>query len=189
MRFIRLGCAEVLMLGALLYGQQTQGLDRELRRIGVGTAIVMPAQEVQEYPLWSPQGDYLAVNVMGAWQKVDLSQISIKVSTWHGNQKVGVINSKSISTPTRDELAAGKKVSKVNPRRVTTKSGLKIELKLDEFGASTSMWVTRKGEKPQLLWTASMESYHSLVLSPDETYVAFVSDVQGVIVMRLSDLE
>lgn len=176
-------------LFALLQAQQLQGLEQELRRIGVGTAIVMPALEVQEYPLWSPQGDAMAVNIMGAWQKIDLTRMSLKPATWQGGLKVGILNSSSISAPTREELSAWKKVSKVNPRKLTTRGGMRIELKLDEFGASTSLIVAPKGDKPRVLWTASMENYHSLVLSPDEAYVAFVSEVHGVVVMRLADLE
>ena len=167
---------------------QLQTLDRELDRIGTATALVMPAQDIQESPLWSPASDFIAVNVLGNWQKINLAEIALKPTAWRGSQRIGVINSSSISGASREEISAWRKVSRMNPSRVTTKGGMKIELKLDEMGMSTSLIVSRKGEKPSLLWVAEAEHCHSLVLSPDERYVAFVSPMNGMVVMKLDDL-
>lgn len=190
----QLCCGKQILLGLPLlfsaaHAQQLQSLDKELNRIGTETALIMPAQDVQEYPLWSPQGDSVAVNIQGAWQKIDLSLISLKPSSWPAGQRIGVINSSSISGAAREEIGLWRKGSRLNPQRVTTKSGTRVEFKLDDLRATTSMVITARGKKPLVLWTGAMENCHSLVLSPDESYVAFISEMTGLLVMRLADFE
>jgi hypothetical protein len=64
-----------------------------MNRLHTNTALILPSDAVDEHPLWSPSRDYIAVNVMGKWYKVDLLQISLKVSSWRGKQRIGVITS------------------------------------------------------------------------------------------------
>ena len=72
------------------------------------------------------------------------------------------------------------KTSRFDPRRLTTKAGVTIELAPEGLG--TVFRVTRKGQEPEDLWKTSLENCHSLSLSPDETMAAFLCELNGLMV-------
>jgi hypothetical protein len=178
----------ILILLALTSGspQRLKSLDAELSRLHTNTAMVLPAGDIDDYPLWSPASNYLAANVAGKWYKVNLSQLSLKAATWRGKQKIGVLNSKSsVSKATAQEVAQWTRVSKFRPRALTTKAGTRIELRETDLGVT--LIIRKPNQKAQKLWTSDMENCHSLVLSPAERYVAFICEANGVIVLKLND--
>lgn len=166
--------------------QELKSLAEELNKLHTDTALVVPSNAIDEYPLWSPSGDYLAVNVMGKWHKVNLSQLSLQEGTWRGKRRIGVITSKSsVSEANAQEIEQWIKVTKFNPRVLITKAGTRIELRETELG--TTLIIHRRNQKAQRIWASDMESCHSLVLSPNEQYVAFICESNGVVVMRLAE--
>lgn len=176
-----------ILLSIVGQAQEPQSLDKELKRFNTESALIIPAEGVDEYPLWSPQGDYIAANIQGKWYKVNLNRILLEDGTWRGKRKIGVTKDESfVSNATEKEVEEWKKVSKLNPREVLTKSGIKIELKAQVM--STSLIVTKKSQKPNKLWSTDMENCHSLVLSPDEQYVAFIAELNGVVIMKLDSI-
>ncbi len=64
-----------------------------------------------------------------------------------------------------------------------TKGGTSVEL--HQEGMSTAFVITRTGAEPETLWTSGFENCHSLTLSPDERYVAFICEMNGVFAYRL----
>ena len=166
--------------------QQLKGLAEEMDRLHTNTALVLQSSAVDEHPLWSPSGDYLAVNVMGKWYKVSLQRLSLKGGTWRGKQKIGVLASKSsLSRASGRDVKQWTKSSRFHERSVTTKAGTRIELRETRLG--TSLIIRKRNQKPQKIWTTDLENCHSLVLSSDEEYVAFICEQNGVAVMRLGD--
>src|SRR5690606_23738368 len=122
-------------------------------------------------------------NIMGKWYKFRLTNIELAEAMWRG-QVIGVlITEDAYSEMTDTEQMEFERVSKFNPREVTTKKGAKIELK--QIGMSVSLIVTEKGETSKTLWTSSGENCHSLVLSPDEKYLAYLCETNGLLVMKL----
>jgi hypothetical protein len=75
------------------------------------------------------------------------------------------------------------RAAKFGARKVTSRDGTILELKQDDLG--TSFVITKKGEKAETLWTSKLENCHSLALSRDERYVAFICELNGVIVTAL----
>ena len=61
-----------------------------------------------------------------------------------------------------------------------TRGGTRIELRQQDLG--TQFVITPKGSKSEVLWTTDLENCHGLALSPDDKYVAFVCELNGVIV-------
>jgi hypothetical protein len=174
----------VAVVSAVVSGQDLRSLSNELKRINTDSALVVPSQAVDEYPLWSPEGKFLAANVEGKWYKIDLAHLSLQEGTWRGGKKIGVITSKaSASQASKEEIENWQKSSTLFPRKVTTTTGTVVELK--ESGLGVSLIVTRKGRRSITLWTTDMENCHSLVLSPDQSFVAFISETSGVVVLRL----
>jgi hypothetical protein len=168
-----------------VYGQDTsKDLNLEMTRLKTETVLIVQSQAIDEYPLWSPNSDFVACNIEGKWYKFRLTNIELAEAKWRG-QTIGVLTTKDAYTSlTDDEQKQFDKVSKFNPREVTAKNGTKIELK-ETGNMSISLIVTKKGEKPKTLWTSGGENCHSLVLSPDEKYIAYLCETTGLLVIKL----
>mgnify|MGYP003592592824 CR=1 FL=1 len=167
-----------------VYGQDTtKSLNSEMTRLNTETALIVQSQAIDEYPLWSPNSDFVACNIEGKWLKFRLSNIDLVDAKWRG-QTIGFLTTKAAYSELKSEEKADfEKVSKLNPRKVTTKDGTTVELKMEEM--SVSLIVTKKGEKAKKLWTSGGENCHSLVLSPDEKFVAYLCEMNGLLIMRL----
>jgi len=126
-----------LMPAIFSLGQEPEPLVDELSRLHLDTALIMPSQGVDEFPLWSPDGRYLAANIESKWFKVDLNHILLKEGSWRGNHKIGVIDSKSsLSDATEEEVKKWSASSKVSPRKLKTAGGTMIELRQSGLGVS-----------------------------------------------------
>ena len=159
-------------------------LRSEMDRLQVREALLVISQDVDKEPIWAPRGGFLAVNVDGKWTKVNLLSIRLERGTWHGDQAIGVVASKSsLSTMSRQEVKAWSRASRPDTRRVQARNGTVVELRQDEL--STSLLITRKGEATERRWTSGLENCHSLALSPDEQFVAFIAELNGVVVEKL----
>jgi len=175
------------LVAGLLFGQVTPvapvgTLGSEMARLNVREALIVASEAVENAPVWSPKGDFLAANVEGRWSKVDLSQIRLEPGRWR-DQPIGVVNSKSsVSDVSGKEVKAWSKGVRPS-QRVRAKNGTVIELRAESLG--TSLTITRKGGLLERLWTSGLENCHSLVLSPGEQFVAFIAERNGVVVERL----
>jgi hypothetical protein len=167
-----------------VYGQDTtKTLNSEMTRLKTQTVLIVQSQAIDEYPLWSPNSDFIACNIAGQWYKFRLTNIDLAEAKWRG-QIIGVLTTKdAYSELTDKELSEYEKVSIFNPREVNTKNGTKIELKMERL--AVSLIVTKKGEEAKKLWTSGGENCHSLVLSPDEKYVAYLCEMNGLLIMKL----
>lgn len=172
------------ILTTYVYGQDTsKDIESEMTRLKTETVLIVNSQAIDEYPLWSPKSDFIACNIEGKWYKFRLTNIDLSDAKWRG-QVIGVLTTKdAYSELTKKEQTEFENVSKFNQREVKTKEGTKIELKLD--GMSVSLIITKKGQKGKKLWTSNGENCHSLVLSPNEKYVAYLCEMNGLLVMKL----
>src|SRR6266550_561603 len=165
-----------MLLGGLLHNRflsagTDSALGSEMRRLGVRSALVLRSQAVDEQPLWSPQGDAIAVNVEGNWKRVDLRSVKLVEGAWHGKERIGVSETPTLAPIEASEVKAWARSNRTGVRKVVAKDGTSIELRQDDL--STRFVITKKGAAPETLWTSGMETCHSLALSPDERYVAF----------------
>lgn len=158
-------------------------LASEMSRLKAHTALIAQSQAIDEYPLWSPKGDFIACNIEGKWYKFRLTNIDLIKAKWHG-QKIGMVAVDIATELTAAEQAEYEKVSHFNPREVTTADGTKVELKA--YDMAVSMVVTKKDGKPKTLWTSGGENCHSLVLSPDGKFVAYLCELNGLLIMKLN---
>ena len=167
-----------------VYGQDTtKTLNSEMTRLKTETVLIVQSQAIDEYPIWSPKSDFVACNIQGKWYKFRLTNIELADAKWRG-QTIGVLTTKdAYSELTTNEQQEFEKVSKFNPREVKTAKGTKVELKME--GMAVSLIVTKKAKKAKKLWTSGGENCHSLVLSPDEKYVAYLCEMNGLLIMKL----
>ncbi|MDX2082835.1 MAG: hypothetical protein SFV53_02470 [Rickettsiales bacterium] len=154
-----------------------------MKKLNIDTAMILRSEAIDEYPLWSSDSQFVAANVMGTWHKFYLKNIKLSEVEWK-QQKIGiVVNKDAMSDLTNQELKQFYHHSKNGGRRITTKTGEKIELKLSD--QSSSLIITQNNAQPTVLWSSGIENCHSLSLSPNEKYVAYLCELNGMFVMRL----
>jgi hypothetical protein len=158
-------------------------LDQQLAAIHTDTALVYPSQAIDEYPIWSPDGQFLAVNDEGEWRKVDLAKVQLQSAKWREGQVLGVNqNHLSVTSASIAEVAQWQRNSRMQARRVIVGQTV-VELR--QRNASTELVVTEPGNRPHTRWTSEEENCHSLVVSPDAQHVAFICELNGVLVLRV----
>lgn len=158
-------------------------LNSEMTRLNTESLLIVRSQAIDERPLWSPNSDFIACNIAGKWYKFRLTNVEFSEARWYG-QTIGILATKGTSSELTDnERKEFEKVSKFSPRKVETKKGTEIELKME--GMTVSLIVTKKGEEAKKLWTTGGENCHSLALSPDEKYVAYKCEMTGLLIMKL----
>lgn len=151
--------------------------------LGVDQVLIINSEAIDEYPLWASDSKSIAVNIMGRWRKFNLNKINLLEGKW-GKKKVGVAaNEEVMSDLTDKELTQFNKFSKNGGRKITTSSGEKVELNLNGF--SSSLVITKNNTQPTVLWSSAIENCHSLSLSPNQKYVAYICELSGVFLMKI----
>ncbi|WP_020402193.1 PD40 domain-containing protein [Gracilimonas tropica] len=179
----------LLAIANQLYAQQDstqilQSLEKELERLQVSTALLLPSQGIDYYPTWSPDGKKLGGNVMGTWYSINLDSLALVETTWRDDQKLGVINSQS-SLAESPQAEAWFDSTKFSPRSLQSSDGTLIELTQEGF--ATVFKITEPSEEPRVIWKSGMENCHSLTLSPDDEKVAFICEMNGIFVFNLKE--
>jgi hypothetical protein len=85
------------------------------------------------------------------------------------------------SDATADQIDKWNGKSQSNPREAVSKSGTKVQLTEQQADISTS-FVISKGSHKKTLRVSGLENCYSPVLSPNEKYVAFICELNGVFV-------
>lgn len=165
-----------------------RSLDNELSRLDTRTALILPSQTVDEFPVWSPDGSRLAANVAGTWYAVRLDSLALGGATWRDSLVLGVLRSESGgSVGEAPEASDWQEAANFAPRSIRTERGTSIELRQE--GMSTSFVIAQPNSEPETLWTSGSENCHSLTLSPDERYIAFICEMNGVFAYQLDQAE
>ena len=182
----RLSLATMAIIVAASSLAYAENLCDAMQRVGLQSVLVVHSQAVDEQPVWSPKGDALAVNIEGKWVRVALTSVSLVPAQWHGGSRIGLVQPPPAMEPIDEEtVRSWEKAGTYDPRRLQTKDGTVLELKVEEL--STEFLITRKGSKPESQWKSGMENCHSLGLSPDEKYVAYICELNGVAITRIAD--
>lgn len=172
-----------VFLAVILSDAQTASdLGQQLDSLHVHTALVVRSQEMDDLPVWSPDGKFLAVDLAGKWVKVDISEIHLQEAKWHG-QRVGVQSKANLQPMTNEEIRAWGKpraLQKSDREVVTTESGLKIEIRHHEMSSSL---VISKGARRSVIWESDLENCYGLTLAPDKLHVAYLCELNGILVM------
>jgi hypothetical protein len=134
--------------------------------------------------LWSPNSDYIVVNITGEWKRIELKNIYLTEAKWRQiNIGVRTTDERSFVELSKKEKDSFNKIAKFGARVLKTRDKTEITIEMKDF--SSSMIIKKYGDKPNKIWDSNMENCHSLVLSPDEMYVAFLCELSGLFVMRL----
>ncbi len=184
---MKLAISALVAISSCAYGysQSLIHLESELKRVGSHSALILPSNAIDEYPLWSAAGDFLGLNVEGKWIKVDLGKIKLEGAKWRGNQIIGVNTAKeSVSLADSTEIRLWQQRTKMFPREIVLSNGTKVELKEADMGVA--LLVTPKDSKPETIWQTGLENCHSLTASPNGQFVAFLSELSGAVIMKIA---
>jgi hypothetical protein len=159
-------------------------LGSEMQRLGVRSALVVASQSIDEHPIWSPDGRFLAVNVDGGWKRIDLSSIHLVAAKWRKDQPIGAPQPAADASKIGESRVRNWQTSeRFGPRRIVTREGTTVELKIGDLG--TALILTQKGGQPETLWTSTIENCYGLAVAPDDKSVAYICEQNGVMVTGL----
>ena len=164
-------------------GAEFTHLQWAMHELNIHTVLVVSGQDLDEKPLWSADSRFLAVNTQGKWRKIDISEFKeLKAAKWH-SIVIGVIAPAPAQMPvSADQVKAWDRNPKNDPRKALLKSGITIEL--PEERLSTGLVLSRDGKRHQV-WTSGMENCYQPVVSPDDRFVAYICELNGVFVTDL----
>ncbi len=171
-----------LSLLTMSQAQAGNDLTKQMEALHVHTALAIRSQEMDALPAWSPDGRFLAADLAGKWVKVDVSAVQLQEAKWH-EQRIGVQSKPALQPMTSEEVHAwAKPDDSLNPDHdiVTTASGLKVEMRHNEM---SSTLVVSKGKQQSVIWESGLENCYGLTLSPDKVHVAYLCELNGILVM------
>lgn len=174
-----------LIISSFSFSQKDMtALEKAMKKLKVETVLVANVEGIDEYPLWSPKSDFVACYIFGDWHQFNLNEMKLTTGDWH-NQVIGIMNNPKAVSIIKDssELKPFLAASPFNEREVTTKRGTKIELRQNN-DFTVSLIIT-KDRVPTVLWTSEGENCHSPTLSPDGKFVAFICELNGLMVMKI----
>jgi hypothetical protein len=156
---------------------QMQHIKKEMSRHNVETVYIGGGGGVDEYPAWSKDGRYLALNLMGDWIGVDLENVVLNTADWKGIVVGALAETKQIQLGTIDGYI---ETRKENMRAITLSNG-------DEYkfvgSLGKSLTKTIKGAEPEVVWQGDFENCFGFNASPDENFLAFICEQNGLFVM------
>jgi Tol biopolymer transport system component len=156
----------------------------QMKNLGVQFGLLVESQAIDEEPVWSPDGQFLAINVDGKWFQLDAASVVLRMGTWHDRKAIAVAHPvPELQDISETDVLTWQKAARFDPRTLTTESGVTIELAPENLG--TLFRVTRKGATPEILWKTALENCHSLALSPDESLVAFLCELNGLVIFEV----
>ncbi len=161
------------------YPKEADPLGVAMRKLGVHTVLLLASQAVDETPLWSPDSRFVAANFESRWHQLDTWAVTtLAAAKWHG-EVIGLTKDDLQSNATGAEVSKWKDKSHSNPREAVSKSGFRVQLTQKELSTS---FVISKGSRSRTLWATGLENCYSPVFSPNEKYVAFICELNGVFV-------
>jgi hypothetical protein len=174
-----------LLVAVCLAQPGQDDLGSEMAKLHVETALLIPSQEIDEFPVWSPDSRFLAINITGQWFKFDTLQVRLQKAKWHG-ERIGAADSKpkmqSVSGQEVDEWA---KQNTHGDSKVVSKSGIKAEIQRSVEGVSASL-VVSQGARSTVIWKTILENCGALSISPNDKYLALICELNGVLVVNLN---
>ena len=153
----------------------------EMNRLNIDTVLVVSSNAIDEYPLWSPDSNYIAANIMGKWYKFVLKDVNLVEAKWH-NISIGALSRQDAKPLLENEYKIFNQISK-NSGRTIIQGDVKVQLDLKDF--ATSLIITKGKQKSYTVWKSGLENCHSLVLSPNKNYVAYLCELNGLFIMRI----
>lgn len=176
-----------IFIGALtsVFGQIPRPILHEMNRYQVRTVLLFESAAIDFKPVWTASGNELIFNLNQRWVKINLNQVSLITGEWLrqniGINKTEVLDSVYATDFNQKEIEDDKSMH----RTVTTKEG--ITYALEQTSNLTTRFIKRKGKKSWIIWETGGDNCHSLALDPNEKFVAYISESNGIMLYCLDE--
>jgi hypothetical protein len=162
-----------------------QSLAAEMDRLKVSVAVVVPIGSIDDYPLWSPDGDFLIVNLAPrGWWKLAMSQVVLSEAKYRERPIAVAAKGSSFAAAGADEVKRAKDSTRMEKTELSLNDGRQMVWEANgSFGAKLTMRTPQGAPEP--IWETDMNVCGYLVPSPDRSMVASYCENVGAIVVRL----
>lgn len=168
---------QLIFISSLTFSQMPRPLEYEIERHNIRTTLMWSSMGIDDHPIWSPDSRTIAVNEMGTWITINLDETIIQEADWH-NKFIG-LNASEVSEILDDSLIdVYKTATQHEPRKITAANGDVFELRMTGF--RTAFYQNNKRK-----WLSSGENCHSLSLSPDGKYLAYIAELNGLMIYAI----
>lgn len=176
--FLRILTVSVLVLFSCCSLKAQNLLADKLEKFDHHAAIMMWSQSIDEMPLWTPNGEYVCFNMAGDWFAIGLEAAKFTKTKLCG-YKVGILkNLDIIGSVDEADIATIKESNNYGMREITLPNGDLVTLTADLWKSTLSI----AGKEIMVLNGNS----HSLTANEDGSYLAFISELNGLIVLDLT---
>ena len=146
--------------------------------------ILLPGRGLKHRPLWSPDSKFLAFHNGYKWQKVDLRLMHTYKAKWYG-RSVAAGGRVQVRALKQSEVADWKKNENFGKSQVKLGDGRVLKFKPAKQGPGVAFTITDREGKSRQAFVSMNGAVHSMAVSPDEKYLAFISDQNGLVVYKL----
>lgn len=177
-RFMAFAALTLCMAGDQSFRAQCDALK-------VDTALVIHSEEIDEYPVWSPDSGSLAARLGEQWKVIRLDDLKLVPGMWHGSP-VGVAKDSELLPIPQNEVAHWQAQSAHSERALRVPTGECIRFAHKDLATSLELTDT-KGET-RVLWRTNLENCRAISLSPDHRYLAYICELNGLVVSDVHKL-
>lgn len=166
--------------------QLVDNIDKELDLTKSEYALIIESQAIDEYPLWSDDGKFVYAMIEGYWMKLNIDKVRLGSGTWRGGIPIG-INDNLLSLESAKEsqeiidLLISK--NKYDEQYLTLLNGTKLGF--EQPGFYSQFIRIKPGQEPETLWETDGELCYYLIPSPDQKYVLFKCELNGIVLMKI----
>jgi hypothetical protein len=158
----------------MCYGQIPRPIIHEMHRFDVRTVLLVDGKSKIEQPQWTSDNKHLIFKRGNSWRKVDLMQVSLIPAEWN-HQSIG-INTYDVL----DSITTSERIPTTSAQSVITSKGIVYQFITTAKGTTQLQKVN--GRKKSVIWETGGDICHSIVLSPNEAFLAYVSDLNGLMI-------
>lgn len=142
--------------------------------------LLVKSQAIDDYPVWTTDEKGLIFNVQGKWNLATLDGLWAYDGVYR-KSNIAVITNLNTQPVDEKTVKLHKQTLKYGNRSVTLKNGDLYELRQE--GLSTK-FIKKKDGKETILWVSDMENCYSLSVSPSEKYIAYISELNGIVIYK-----
>lgn len=172
-----------ILFTAVLNAQIQRPVLYEMNRFEVNTVLLYPSRNIEYRPVWTADSKALLFYMDKRWVKLDLTQVVLQPAEWN-HQVIGLNNTEVLDSVFDYELNRNSiQNESESPRKIITSRGVSYELYVTpDF---TTRFVKTKGKRSVTLWETGGDNCLAPVLSPDEKFIAFISESNGLMLYSI----
>ena len=166
-------------IGFRAQAQLPRPMIAEFARLDVNRILLLPDIAIDYYPIWSPDNQYIGINVGNTWYKYDLSETTMVLADVR-KEVIGYNNYGSLDSLSANDVEHWNTATTYDPRQVRTQDGYTYALQM--VGLSTQFIETDPAGNTKEIFRTEGENNHSLSLSPDQKFIAFIAEMNGLMI-------